>query len=153
VRTAQLNGHRRAQYAAALQEQSRAVKVQAEASQRLKKPQVQMRTICAVARNGYSRERLQEDFREGISEVGGGVGWPALGSRPAAACGTSCTALGTPGTALLCMPRRLHSPVFVRPSANTVDTCGAAPRLCTDLLIADAAAVWGPGRGGGGAGR
>ncbi|KAG2445202.1 hypothetical protein HYH02_008670 [Chlamydomonas schloesseri] len=59
----------KAQYAAALQEQSRAEKVQAEASQWLKKPQVQMRTICAVARNDYSRERLQEDFREGITEM------------------------------------------------------------------------------------
>lgn len=61
----------------ALQELSRAEKAQAEASQRLKKPQVQMRTICAVARNDYSRERLQEDFREGITEVGGGAEpWP-----------------------------------------------------------------------------
>ncbi|KAG2439503.1 hypothetical protein HXX76_004857 [Chlamydomonas incerta] len=57
------------QYTTAVQDLSRAEKVQAEAAQRLKKPQVQMRTICAVARNHYSRERLQEDFREGIIEM------------------------------------------------------------------------------------
>jgi hypothetical protein len=33
-----------------------------------------MRGVCARARNSYSAERLKSDFRDGLAEVGGGLG-------------------------------------------------------------------------------
>ena len=44
--------------------------VLARAKQLLSEQQLRMRTVCALARNHFSRERLQADFREGIAEVG-----------------------------------------------------------------------------------
>ncbi|GFR49233.1 hypothetical protein Agub_g11232, partial [Astrephomene gubernaculifera] len=42
----------------------------AAVTQRLQKQELHMKALCAVARNNFSRDRLQQDFREGVKEMG-----------------------------------------------------------------------------------
>eukprot|EP00198_Chlamydomonas_reinhardtii_P008705 XP_001698042.1 predicted protein [Chlamydomonas reinhardtii] len=58
-----------AKYEEAVRELEPLQSVLARAKQLLSEQQLRMRTVCALARNHFSRERLQADFREGIAEM------------------------------------------------------------------------------------
>ncbi|KAG2493806.1 hypothetical protein HYH03_008025 [Edaphochlamys debaryana] len=59
----------KAEHAALTAQRRTAEQEQRAATGRLVRPQLEMASICARARNAYSRERLQSDFAEGIAEM------------------------------------------------------------------------------------
>ncbi|GIL47173.1 hypothetical protein Vafri_4060 [Volvox africanus] len=63
------NANTRPAYMIAVRERKAAKRALAAARQRLVGPQREITSYCAIARNNFSRQRLQQDFKDGLKEV------------------------------------------------------------------------------------